>query len=184
MLDFESLYKTYYMKVYSYVMTLVKNADAAEEITQKAFFKAINSQKRQKFRGQSSEYTWLVSIAKNLAMDYFRAQKKRAEMPEEEPPDPHPAAETQTEQKDTALRIHLLLHQMKEPYKEVFQLRVFGELSFRDIGMIFSKTENWARVTYHRAKLKLQEQARREESASAGEAGTHCTASDSNGQRG
>ena len=47
---------------------------------------------------------------------------------------------------------------MKEPYKEVFQLRVFGELSFREIGKVFSRTENWARVTYHRARLKLQEQ--------------------------
>jgi RNA polymerase sigma-70 factor (ECF subfamily) len=105
-------------------------------------------------------------------------------MPEEEPPDPHPAAETQTEQKDTALRIHLLLHQMKEPYKEVFQLRVFGELSFKEIGMIFSKTENWARVTYHRAKLILQEQARRQESASSEEAGERPAAADHNRQRG
>ena len=46
---------------------------------------------------------------------------------------------------------------MEEPYKEVFQLRVFGELSFADIGKIFHKTESWARVTYHRARLKLQE---------------------------
>lgn len=174
MLDFESLYRTYYMKIYSYVMTLVKNANAAEEITQKAFFKAINTQKRQSFRGQSSEYTWLASIAKNLAMDYFRAQKKRAEMPEEEPPDPHPAAEMLVRQKESAMQIHFLLHQMKEPYKEVFQLRVFGELSFKEIGMIFSKTENWARVTYHRAKLKLQEQVRQEESASPEEAGPAC----------
>lgn len=183
-MGFESLYQMYYIKIYSYIMTLVKNADTAEEITQETFFKAVNAQKHRRFRGKSSEYTWLVSIAKNLAMDYFRAQKKRAEMPEEEPPDPHPAAETQTEQKDTALRIHLLLHQMKEPYKEVFQLRVFGELSFKEIGMIFSKTENWARVTYHRAKLKLQEQARRQESASSEEAGERPAAADHNRQRG
>ena len=49
------------------------------------------------------------------------------------------------------------LHALEEPYREVFELRIFGELSFREIGMIFRKTENWARVTYHRAKLKLQE---------------------------
>ena len=52
---------------------------------------------------------------------------------------------------------------MEEPYKEVFQLRVFGELSFAKIGLIFGKTENWARVTYHRAKLKLQERLRENE---------------------
>ena len=55
------------------------------------------------------------------------------------------------------LQIHMALHQLEEPYREVFSLRVFGELSFRDIGMVFGKTENWARVTYHRGKLKLQE---------------------------
>ncbi len=62
-----------------------------------------------------------------------------------------------TEDKDTALRIHLILHELQEPYKEVFQLRVFGELPFSQIGVIFQKTENWARVTYHRARLKIQE---------------------------
>ena len=56
----------------------------------------------------------------------------------------------------------LALHALEEPYREVFELRVFGELSFREIGMIFSKTENWARVTYHRARLKLQERMNKE----------------------
>ena len=54
-------------------------------------------------------------------------------------------------------QIHLVLHELQEPYKEVFQLRVFGELSFSQIGIIFGKTENWARVTYHRARLKIKE---------------------------
>lgn len=58
---------------------------------------------------------------------------------------------------DSALQIHLVLHELQEPYKEVFQLRVFGELSFSQIGIIFGKTENWARVTYHRARLKIKE---------------------------
>ena len=61
------------------------------------------------------------------------------------------------EDKETALQIHLILHDLPEPYKEVFQLRVFGELPFSQIGFIFGKTENWARVTYHRARMKIQE---------------------------
>lgn len=52
---------------------------------------------------------------------------------------------------------------MEEPYKEVFTLRVFGELSFREVGEVFGKRENWARVTYHRAKLKLKEEMERRE---------------------
>jgi RNA polymerase sigma-70 factor (ECF subfamily) len=64
--------------------------------------------------------------------------------------------------RDSSFRIHLALHALEEPYREVFELRVFGELSFREIGTIFGKTENWARVTYHRAKLKLRERMEQE----------------------
>ena len=60
-------------------------------------------------------------------------------------------------QKNTTMNIHRMLHNMEEPYKEVFELRVFGELSFSEIATIFQKTESWARVTYHRARLKLKE---------------------------
>lgn len=67
------------------------------------------------------------------------------------------------EDKETALQIHLILHKLQEPYKEVFQLRVFGELPFSQIGFIFGKTENWARVTYHRARLKIQERMEKNE---------------------
>ena len=54
-----------------------------------------------------------------------------------------------------AMRILEYLHDIEEPYKEVFMLRVFGELSFKKISGIFGKTESWARVTYHRAKVKI-----------------------------
>lgn len=54
-----------------------------------------------------------------------------------------------------SMDIHRVLHTLSEPYKEVFTLRVFSELSFRQIGDIFGKTESWARVTFHRAKLKI-----------------------------
>ena len=57
----------------------------------------------------------------------------------------------------------MILHELPEPYKEVFQLRVFGELAFGQIGRIFGKTETWARVTYHRARLKIQERMGRDD---------------------
>lgn len=59
--------------------------------------------------------------------------------------------------KETAFEIHKVLHQLSEPYKEVFWMRTFGELSFAEIGNLFGKTESWARVTYHRAKLRIKE---------------------------
>ena len=61
------------------------------------------------------------------------------------------------EDKETAFRIHKILHELREPYKEVFSLRFFGELSFQEIGELFQKSEHWACVTYHRAKGMVQE---------------------------
>lgn len=126
----------------------------AEEITQNTFFKAMTSKKQ--FEGRSSELSWLCGIAKHLAMDEHRKNARLSEL-DETVAAPSVDLEKETEDKDTALQIHLILHELQEPYKEVFQLRVFGELSFSQIGMIFGKTENWARVTYHRARIKIQE---------------------------
>lgn len=150
----EKLYRAYYMRVYSYTMTLTGERQRAEEITQETFFRAISG--KSGFRGESDEATWLCAIAKNLFLDEKRRQTRRGPMPEEVPVMPESIEQTAAD-RDASFRIHMALHGLEEPYREVFELRVFGELSFREIGLIFEKTENWARVTYHRAKLKLQE---------------------------
>ena len=152
-MDFEKLYRTYYMDVFSYAMTIMKDKTQAEEITQDVFFRAMNSKKQ--FEGRSAERTWLCAIAKNACTDELRRQGKA--VPLEENIAAQDSFAEKLEDKDMLLQIHRLLHAMEEPYKEVFQLRVFGELSFADIAGIFGKTESWARVTYHRARLKLQE---------------------------
>lgn len=147
------MYNAYYMKVYSYVITLSHSRETAEEIAQKTFFKVFTS--GNKYRGEASEFTWLCTIAKNIYIDELRAQKHAAKQDTELPsPD---RMEQALIDEDFAFRIHQILHNLEEPYKEVFQLRVFGELSFGKIGDLFDKTENWARVTYHRARLKIQE---------------------------
>ena len=134
------LYETCYMRVFSYVMTLAGgDRSLAEELTQETFYRAFTRQRD--FRGESDEVTWLCAIAKNLFTDEMRRRSRHGEIPEDLP----------DRSKSVAM------HGLEEPYREVFELRIFGELSFRDIGTIFSKTENWARVTYHRARIKLQE---------------------------
>ena len=153
----EKLYQTYYMDVYSYIMTLTKNSGLSEELTQEVFYRAMKSE----FQGRSSELTWLCAIAKNLCTDEFRKRKKEAVFDEEIMDDTDLSNQTNIEHsvisKMENLQIHIALHQLEEPYREVFSLRVFGELSFKEIAMVFGKTENWARVTYHRGKLNLQE---------------------------
>ena len=143
------------MKVFSYVMTLAKDRNDAEEITQETFFRAISTDKS--FKGESESFTWLCAIAKNIFIDEKRRYARQDDEPSEELPDTNQGIEEKLTDKASLLKIHSILHQMEEPYKEVFQLRIFGELSFAEIGSIFGKTETWARVTYHRARLKIKE---------------------------
>ena len=127
-------------------MTIVKNQSLAEEITQNTFYKAMTA--KHTYEGKSSEFTWLCSIAKNLAIDECRKNTKYASFDEASSEVSFDMVDNYEDQ-DTALQIHLILHEL--------QVRVFGELSFSQIGTIFGKTENWARVTYHRARLKIKE---------------------------
>lgn len=152
-MDFEKLYHTYYMEVYSYMMTLARNAHLAEEITQEVFYKAMKT--RHPYTGASGELTWLCAIAKNTFLDECRKRTRFQETDEELPADLN--LEEMFAKESVTLQIHQILHRMEEPYKEVFQLRIFGELSFQKIGQIFEKSEVWARVTYYRARLKIQE---------------------------
>lgn len=158
--DFEKLYNTYYMEVYSYVITILKNQHYAEDVTQEVFFKALKSQ--DSFQGKASVTTWLCAIAKNACIDILRKQNRFTEFNEDEIPSEQ-SMEQLLEDEQTSLQIHTLLHAMEEPYKEVFQLKVFGELNFASISKIFGKTESWARVTYHRARLKLMERMKTDE---------------------
>ncbi|MCI8380349.1 MAG: RNA polymerase sigma factor [Lachnospiraceae bacterium] len=152
-MDFEKLYNAFYMQVYSYLMTLSGNPHTAEEITQEVFFKAMKT--KHPYRSSSGELTWLCAIAKNTYIDECRKQARFQNADRELTDDRN--MEKLLEDEGATLQIHRILHKLEEPYKEVFQLRVFGELSFRKIGQIFDKTEAWARVTYHRARLKIKE---------------------------
>ena len=152
--EFDKLYNAYYMRVFSYTLTQAGDRHLAEEITQETFTRALG--KADTFRGHADEVTWLCAIAKNLLTDEHRRRRRVGEMPADAP-DQARGPEQKAIDQDASFRIHAALHAIEEPYREVFELRVFGELSFRQIGLIFGKTEPWARVTYHRARLKLQE---------------------------
>ena len=146
-----------YSAVHRYVLSLCRDESLASDITQETFLKAMRAKKG--FEGQSSLYTWLCSIAKRLWLNHC---KKHGREVFEEDLFSDKASDADTEEslvkKDTLLQIHKILHSMNEPYKEVFSLRVFGELSFSDIAFLFSKSESWARVTYYRARKMINEE--------------------------
>jgi len=153
--DFDKIYTEYFSEVYKFVLSLCQNPELAEEITQESFFKALKNIDR--FKGNSSLNTWLCKIAKNTFYSYAKKHGRYINCPL----DLIKADENIEEQfadKETAYAIHKVLHKLNEPYKEVFWLRIFGELSFAQIGALFEKTESWARVTYYRAKIMIKEE--------------------------
>lgn len=149
--DYQEIYTLYFQDVYKYMLSLCRDPVIAEEITQETFFKALKS--LDSFQGQCKLYVWLCQIAKNTYLSYIKKHRE----PEREDSLTISLEESLMD-KETAFQIHQILHTLSEPYKEVFSLRVFGELSFQQIGSLFGKSENWARVTYHRARLKIKEE--------------------------
>ena len=120
--DKENLYFiAEYEAVYRYVLSLCRNETEAQDITQDTFLKAM--QAKNGFRGNSSVYTWLCAIAKNVWLDKMRKQNRLMPMREEALEDGK-SLEEKIANEDTAIQVHKILHMIKEPYKEVFSLRV------------------------------------------------------------
>ena len=156
MTNFEELYNTYFNDVYLYILRLSADEHIAEEITSDTFFKAMKS--IDGFRGDCDVRVWLCQIAKNSFYTYVKKKNRTSEIDDEvmqEIPDHSPNAADQYIRREEVDRIQKILHTIGEPYKEVFMWRVFAQLSFKQIGRIFEKNENWACVTYHRARKMI-----------------------------
>ena len=160
---FEEIYHRYFNDVYRYIVRLSGNEHVAEEITSETFFKALKSVN--KFRGECDMRVWLCQIAKNCYLSYMKKQRHTSDIEDAilaEIPDNSEGVENAIISQDDALRIKRILHEIPDPYKEVFLWRTFAELSFKQIAQIFSKNENWACVTYHRARKMIIERMENE----------------------
>ena len=153
--DFDQIYAKYFSEVYKFVLSLCRDPGLAEEITQEAFFKALKH--IDSFNGDCRLSTWLCKIARNTFYSHAKKHGRQTELSFDTLISDQNMEERFAD-KETAYAIHHALHRLKEPYKEVFWLRTFGELSFSQIGALFSKTESWARVTYYRAKMMIKEE--------------------------
>lgn len=148
---FDEVFQTYFSDVYRYLRSLCGDASLAEELTSETFFKALGAIDR--FRGECALRVWLCQIAKNTYFSYRKKHPDTLQLPPQ--PDTQPSPEAQLIRAQDTQRLHALIHALPEPYREVFSLRVFGELRFADIAALFGKTANWACVTYHRARAKI-----------------------------
>lgn len=156
MQDMEQIYEQYFETVNKYLFCLTRNNDIAEELTQETFYKAVK--KIDTYKGECKISVWLCQIAKNSWYDYCKKNKKVIRLEEE-------ILEIQsdetTEEKvisnDEKISLYRKLQKLDERTREVIYLRITGELSFKEIGMILNQTENWARVTFYRGKNQLKE---------------------------
>ena len=155
MAELEEVYSLYFKDVYRYALSLCKNETLAEELTQETFFKALKNMDR--FDGKCKIYVWLCQIAKNTYFSHMKKENRYDSGVQWEEIAAEDDPEREALHKAEVFELHKRLHALEEPYKEVFSLRTFGELPFAQIAELFGKTESWARVTYHRARLKIKE---------------------------
>ena len=157
MQDIEQLYEEYFNSVYKYLLCLTHDANLSEELTQETFCKAI--EKIHTFKGNCKVSVWLCQIAKNLLINEYNKSKKYHNVPDEE----LVLLEDNIKVEDTVIlnnekiNLYKKMQKLDNNSKEVVYLRITGELSFKEIGNILNKSENWARVTFYRARKKLEE---------------------------
>lgn len=154
-MDFGRIYEEYFRELQRYLLSLCRDSRIAEELTQETFFRAVRS------AGQFREGSDLAGLAVHHCPEPCSWTRRggngtpRSSCPGSCPDTAGVTLTEALEDREEALRLHCLLHGLGEPYKEVFHLRVFGELPFGDIARVFGRTESWARVTFYRAKQKI-----------------------------
>ena len=154
--DMEQLYRRHYQTVYRYALRLTGSEHAAEELAAETFYRAMVA--LPDFRGECAASTWLCQIAKHLFYHHVRKRRREEPLPEEgDGLPPLPSAEAEAMDRDGQLSLLRRIHALPEPGREVVYLRAFGGLSFREIGEVLWKSENWARVTFYRSKERLRQ---------------------------
>ena len=157
MQDIEQIYKEYFQTVNKYLFCLTRNNDISEELTQETFYRAVK--KINTYRGECKISVWLCQIAKNLWYDYCRKNKNISITNEDDLFNNQPinTLEEKIISDDERISLYKKMQKLDDKTREVMYLRITGELSFKEIGVILNKTENWARVTFYRGKNKLKE---------------------------
>ena len=154
MQDMAEVYQKYARTVYRFLLSLTHDDITAEELTQETFYQAIRTINR--YDGSCKMTTWLCGIARNVFLTYVRKHPVMEDMEEQEMETG--SAEEDVLRAEDRVKLFRSLHMLEDPYREVMYLRIFGELSFKEIGEILGRKENWARVTFYRGREKLKEQ--------------------------
>lgn len=157
MQNMEEIYKEFFETVKKYLFCLTHNNDIAEELTQETFYKAVKN--IHTFKDDCKISVWLCKIAKNTWLDSIKKNKNIKDMADNELFEIE-SLETTDEtviSNQGKLELYKKIQKLDEKTRDVIYLRITGDLNFKEIGDIFNKTENWARITFYRGKQKLKE---------------------------
>lgn len=154
----EKIYREYYDTVFKYLFCLTHDKELSEDLVQETFVRMIKN--IDKFEGKSKLSSWLCEIAKNLWIDYLRKNKRKVELNENEELNIQSEQNIENEyiEREDENKVFEKINALDEISQKVMYLRVKGEMSFKEIGDILGKSENWARVTFYRAKQKVKEE--------------------------
>ena len=158
MTEFEKLFNENREFIFKYLMKMTRDITLSEELKQETFFRAYMNYAS--LRNKEKAFLWLCQIAKNTYFAWYNEQKKKDTIDGLETVSDGISIEDTFIQKELSQKALMCLHELEEPYKEVFMLSVFSGFSLKDISLIFGKSESWARVTFYRAKQKLLEKMR------------------------
>lgn len=148
----EEIYKKYSKLVYKYLYTLTRDIEISEELTQETFYSAIKNLKN--FKNECKISVWLCQIAKHKWIDYLSKNKKTIPFDEQ-----IIDKNLFLDESDKIIEKNDLyenINKLDKETKNVFYLRLKSELSFKEIGEILGKSEQWARITFYRGKIKLK----------------------------
>lgn len=157
MKDLEMIYREIQPKMYAFFYVKTSNKSVAEDLTHDVFYEACKG--IHSFSGNSTLQTWLYSIAKNLLRKYYRSNKYKQNLDSKLKKETTSVIQSTEDiflQDEETRDLIQKIQSLDDLQKELVILRIYGELSFKEIGQIIGKSENYARVTFHRIKLRIQ----------------------------
>ena len=153
----ENLYEEIQPKLYNFFFIKTSSKEVAEDLTQEVFYQAIKSYTS--FKGNSSLTTWMFSIAYNILKKYYRKNKYDKSLNEKLKfkPNLEESIDYNLLIQDEKKLLKSAISELDETSREIVILRIYSELTFKEIGKVLTISENYARVSFYRAKAKIKE---------------------------
>jgi RNA polymerase sigma factor (sigma-70 family) len=137
---FELLVNRHKNKVYTTILLIVKDTETAEDLLQDTFIKAIHTMKSGRYNEEGKFSSWICRIAHNLAIDYFRKEKRNPMINIEDNGNifntlsfSEESIEALQIKEETHDRLRELIQQLPEAQKEVSIMRHYADMSFQEI---------------------------------------------------